>query len=154
LGCWVFPMTLYYILKINMAKKKITVSMKADYEYESVNAVGNRVSIDMHDDAEKQSQSPMELLLSALGSCAAVDAVQMMKKKRRTVLAFFIEVEGERNEGIPAFYTDIHLAFTLISPDATQEEFEKVTRLSVEKYCSVASSLKSNVTFSSSVNKP
>jgi len=144
---------LYHLIN-NMAKKKVTVSMKADHEYESVNAVGNKVSIDMYADEEKQSQSPMELLLSALGSCAAVDAVQMMKKKRRTVQGFFIEVEGERNDGIPAFYTDIHLTFTLISPDATPEEFEKVTKLSVEKYCSVSSSLKSNVTFSSTVNKP
>ena len=151
----IIPMTHYYIPLTNiMAKKKVTVSMKADHEYESVNAVGNRVSIDMYDDEEKQSQSPMELLLSALGSCAAVDAVQMMKKKRRTIQAFFIEVEGERNDGIPAFYTDIHLTFTLISPDATPEEFEKVTRLAVEKYCSVSSSLKSNVSFSSVVNKP
>lgn len=137
-----------------MAKKKVTVSMNADYEYESVNAVGNKVTIDMYNDEEKQSQSPMELLLSALGSCAAVDAVQMMKKKRRTIYGFLVEVEGERNDGIPAFYTDIHLTFTLISPDATPEEFEKVTRLSVEKYCSVSSSLKSTVTFSSVVNRP
>ena len=128
--------------------------MNADHEYESVNATGNKVSIDMYDEQDKKSQSPMELLLSALGSCAAVDVVQMMKKKRRTIAGFLIEVEGDRNDGLPAFYTDIHMTFTLISPDATVEEFEKVTRLAVEKYCSVSSSLKSNVTFSAQVNKP
>ena len=75
----------------------------------------------------------------------------MMKKKRKTVTDFIVEVEGERNEGVPAFYTDIHLKFILVSPDAKDEEFAKVVALSVEKYCSVASSLKSNITFSSEV---
>lgn len=125
--------------------------MIADREYKSVNPTGNTVAIDMYDGKEKQHQSPMELLLSALAGCASVDAVLMMKKKRREIQAFEVEAEGERNDGIPAFYKSIHLKFKLTSPDATQEEFEKVIKLAVEKYCSVASSLKSEITYSSFV---
>jgi putative redox protein len=136
-----------------MAKRKVTVSMKADHEYEAVNEQGNKVQIDMYDADRKQAQSPMDLLLSALGSCAAVDAVSMMKKKRRTVTDFFVELEGTRNDGIPAYYTSISLKFILISPDATEEEFAKVVTLSVEKYCSVSSSLKSQINYSSEVRK-
>ncbi|MFC5623359.1 OsmC family protein [Algoriphagus winogradskyi] len=134
-----------------MAKRNVKVRMKADHEYESVNPQGNVVQIDMYDPQEKKAQSPMDLLLSALGSCASVDAVLMMKKKRKTVNDLIVEVEGIRNDGVPSFYTDIHLKFILISPDAKEEEFAKVVALSVEKYCSVASSLKSTVTFSSEV---
>jgi len=134
-----------------MAKRNVTVRMKADHEYEAVNAQGNVVQIDMYDPQDKKAQSPMDMLLSALGSCASVDAVLMMKKKRKTVTDFIVEVEGNRNEGVPAYYTDIHLKFILISPDAKEEEFAKVVALSVEKYCSVASSLKSTITFSSEV---
>ncbi|TXE05189.1 OsmC family protein [Algoriphagus aquimarinus] len=134
-----------------MAKRNVTVRMKADHEYEAVNAQGNVVQIDMYDPQDKKAQSPMDMLLSALGSCASVDAVLMMKKKRKTVTDFIVEVEGNRNEGVPSYYTDIHLKFILISPDAKEEEFAKVVALSVEKYCSVASSLKSTITFSSEV---
>ena len=134
-----------------MAKRNVTVRMKADHEYEAVNPQGNVVQIDMHDPQDKKAQSPMDMVLSAVGSCASVDAVLMMKKKRRTITDLIVEVEGDRNEGVPAFYTDIHMKFILISPDAKEEEFEKVVALSVEKYCSVASSLKANVTFSSEV---
>lgn len=137
-----------------MSKRNVTVRMKADYEYEAVNPQGNVVQIDMYDALEKKAQSPMDLLLSAVGGCASVDAVLMMRKKRRTIVDFYVEVEGNRNEGVPAFYTDILLKFTLISPDATTEEFIKVVALSVEKYCSVASSLKSKITFSAEVKKP
>ncbi len=134
-----------------MAKRNVTVRMKADHEYESVNPQGNVVQIDMYDPQDKKAQSPMDLLLSALGSCASVDAVLMMKKKRKIVSDLIVEAEGVRNEGVPAFYTDIHLKFILISPDAKEEEFAKVVALSVEKYCSVASSLKATITFSSEV---
>lgn len=135
-------------------KRNVTVRMKADLEYESRNSQGNLVNIDMYDPEHKHAQSPMDLLLSALGGCASVDAVLMMKKKRRDIVDFFVEVEGIRNDGVPAFYTDIELKFVLVSPNATDDEFAKVVALSVEKYCSVASSLKSNITFKSEVRKP
>ncbi|WP_158856993.1 OsmC family protein [Lunatibacter salilacus] len=131
-----------------MSKRSITLTMKSDHEYESVNATGNVVGIDMYAGDEKNHQAPMELLLSALAGCSAIDTVLMMKKKRREIADFRIEATGERHDGIPAFYTSIHMKFTLVSPDATPEEFEKVVRLAVEKYCSVASSLKPEITFS------
>lgn len=133
--------------------RSVEVRMKADYEYEAVNPQGNVVQLDMYDAPEKKAQSPMDLLLSALGGCAAVDAVLMMKKKRKTILDFMVAVSGDRNEGTPAFYTAIHLHFTLVSPDAREEEFAKVVALSVEKYCSVSASLKPKVTYSSSVQR-
>jgi putative redox protein len=135
-------------------KRNVTVRMKADLEYEASNQQGNTVQIDMYDPEHKQAQSPMDLLLSALGGCASVDAVLMMKKKRREIVDFYVNVEGVRNDGVPAYFTDIELTFVLVSPNATDEEFAKVVALSVEKYCSVASSLKSNITFKSEVRKP
>lgn len=135
-------------------KRNVTVRMKADLEYEARNPQGNVVNIDMYDPEHKHAQSPMDLLLSALGGCASVDAVLMMKKKRREIIDFYVEVEGTRNDGVPAFYTEIELKFILVSPDATPEEFGKVVALSVEKYCSVASSLKSTIKFTSDVKRP
>ena len=133
--------------------RSVTVRMTSDLTYTAQNPQGHAVNIDMNDPEQKQGQSPMELLLSALGGCASVDAVLMMKKKKRELLDFFVEVEGLRNDGVPGYYTDITLHFVLVSPDATAEEFEKVVALSVEKYCSVASSLSSKITFTSEVRR-
>ncbi|WP_162416121.1 OsmC family protein [Cyclobacterium roseum] len=137
-----------------MNKKQITLRMIADHEYESVNATGNKVQIDMYAGAEKQHQSPMELLLSGLAGCSAVDTVLMMKKKRRQVQDFKIQAEGLRNDGTPSFYKSIQLHFILTSPDATELEFEKVVKLAVDKYCSVASSLKSEITYTTEIVRP
>ena len=133
--------------------RSVTVRMKTDLSYESTNPQGNRVDIDMQDPELKKAQSPMELLLSALGGCASVDAVLMMKKKRRELLDFFVEVEGVRNDGVPGYYSEIALHFVLVSPDATPEEFKKVVALSVDKYCSVASSLKSSISYTSEIRR-
>lgn len=125
---------------------------KSDYEYESTNAAGVKANIDMRAQG-KEHQSPMEILLSALSSCVAVEVALMIQKRKKTLSDLTIEAIGTRQEETPKYYTDIHLKFVLTSPDANEEELEKVTRLSLEKYCSVASSLKANVTFSSEVTR-
>lgn len=53
----------------------------ADNEFEAINESGNRLPIDMHAPADKQHFSPMQLLLAATGACAAVDIVEILKKK-------------------------------------------------------------------------
>ncbi|MTI30520.1 OsmC family protein [Xanthovirga aplysinae] len=119
----------------------VTTRFVDDYEFEAENESGNKVKIDMYPKEKKQAQSPMELLLSALGACSAVDLVQMLKKRKKTVTDLNITTEGVRRDEIPRSFTDISLTFTLTSPDATLEEFEKLTKLALEKYCSVEASL-------------
>lgn len=129
---------------------KTTTRYISDYEYESSNEKGNKVIIDMKD-VGKTHQSPMELVLSALSGCLAVEVALTVQKRRKTLVDLVIEADGKRRDEAPKFYTDIHLKFILTSPDATNEELEKLTKLSLEKYCSVASSLNANITFSTEV---
>lgn len=128
--------------------------MLSDYEWEATNAQGNRVLIDMYPDEEKQHQSPMDLVLSAVSSCAAVDLVQMLKKRRRQVEGLTIETEGHRMETNPKYYHTIDLHFRITSPDVTEEEMQKYTELALEKYCSVSSTLNAEIKVSSSVELP
>ena len=131
--------------------KKVHTRMLSDYEWEAANAQGNKVRIDMYPDDAKEHQSPMDLLLSAVTSCAAVDLVQMLKKRRRQVVGLEIDAEGTRQETEPKYFHTINMHFTLNSPDASEEEMEKYTKMAVEKYCSVASSLQSELVVTSSV---
>jgi putative redox protein len=125
---------------------KITTHYNSDYEYTSVTEEGHSVQIDMKSE-NKTNQSPMQLLLSALAGCAVVEVALMIQKKRRKLVDLKVELEGKRREENPRSFTNIHLIFTLISPDATLEELEKVTKLGLENYCSVRSSLNAEVTF-------
>jgi len=118
---------------------------KADNEFEATNQAGNTVAIDMYPQDEKKDQSPMDLLLSAVAACAAVDIVSMIKKKRRTFVDLKSETSGERAENHPKKFTKIHIKYMITSPDLTDKEAEKVIELAVNSYCSVASSLDPNI---------
>lgn len=132
---------------------KITTRMIEDEVFAAVNDMGNEVKIDTRKVEEKKDQSPVELVLSALGACGAVDIVVMLKKRKKTISEFVIETEGTRQEDTPKYFTRIHCHYILTSPDATVEELNKVAQLSLEKYCSVASSLKAEITFSAEVKR-
>jgi putative redox protein len=132
---------------------KTIARMLADEVYESSSENGNTVMIDMRKMEERQNQSPTELLLSALSGCSAVDIVIMLKKRKKKLTDFVIETEGTRREETPRFFTKIHCHYAVTSPDVTEDELYKVAQLSLEKYCSVASSLKSKITFSVAVKR-
>jgi putative redox protein len=133
---------------------KVITRMLSDEVYEAVNENGNKVSIDMRKMEERKSQSPTELLLSALAGCGAVDIVLMLKKRKKTIESFIIETDGTRREETPKFFTHIHCKYIVTSADVSEDELQKVSALSLEKYCSVAASLKSEITFSVQVIRP
>ena len=133
---------------------KITTRMIDDHQFASSNEAGNTVHIDMRKAAEKTGQSPVEMLQSSLAACAGVEVVGMIKKRKKSVDALRVEVTAVRNGEIPRWLKEIHCKYVLTSPDATEEELEKVVRLAMEKYCSVASSLKSVITFSVEIERP
>ncbi|MEQ8363377.1 MAG: OsmC family protein [Cyclobacteriaceae bacterium] len=133
--------------------KSIT-RMIEDEVYVSQNELGHEVRIDMRKPDLKESQSPVELLLSAVGACGAVDVTLMLKKRKKTIIEFITETEGERREDHPKSFTKVHCHYKVTSPDVTEEELYKVAKLSLEKYCSVADSLKAEVTLSVEVVRP
>ncbi|GIV37847.1 MAG: hypothetical protein KatS3mg032_2226 [Cyclobacteriaceae bacterium] len=133
---------------------KIITRMLEDEVYESKNTHGHAVRIDMRGAGLKENQSPVELLLSSLSACAAVDIAIMLKKRRKAIADFTIETTGVRRDEPPRRFTDIHCLFIIQSADVTEEELQKVAALSLEKYCSVAATLNSRITFSVRVNRP
>ena len=122
--------------------KTTTTVYKAELEYESTNEYGHQVEIDMYGPDKAKHQSPTELLLSATAACSAVDVIQILQKKRKTIKELKVVAQGTRRDVHPKHFTDILLTFKLSSPDTAIEELEKVVALSVEKYCSVAATVR------------
>ena len=115
---------------------------------------GRKVTIDMRSAGIQKDQSPVEILLSSLSACGAVDIVVMLRKRRKTIEKFTIETTGERRTEPPRSFTKIHCKYIVTSPDVNEEELYKTAKLSLEKYCSVADSLKAKIEFSVQVLKP
>ncbi len=123
---------------------KITTEYISDYEYKSTTENGHSVTIDMKPEG-KTLQSPMELVLSALTGCVAVEIALMIQKRRKTLMDLKVEASGQRRDKDPKGFTHIELHFILTSPDAQQEELDKIAALALEKYCSVGNSLKASI---------
>lgn len=128
--------------------------MLEDELYESYNSNGNKTTIDMRKDGRKQFLSPTENVLAALAGCGAVDIVSMLKKRRKTVDALTIDITGTRRDEAPRYFTQIHCDYIVTSPDVEEEELKKTATLAIEKYCSVASSLKAQITIGVQVKRP
>jgi putative redox protein len=85
---------------------------------------------------------PMQLVLAALGSCSAIDMVNILKKQKQEILDFKIEVSGEREKDvIPALWKKASVSF-ILSGDIDPVKAEKAAALSMQKYCSVAETLR------------
>lgn len=132
---------------------RITTYYKSDNEFLAESEAGHQTLIDTSNQ-DKSHMGPMELVLSALCGCVAVEIASMIKKRRKRLDDLKILGDANRRTTAPKSFTDIHLTFILTSPDATVEELTKVATLSLEKYCSVADSLKVDITLSCEVERP
>jgi putative redox protein len=87
---------------------------------------------------------PMQLLLMGLGGCSGIDVLSILKKQRQEVKDFKIHIEGEREPGVePSLWEDITIVFELTG-DIDREKVEKACALSMDKYCSVAKTLRTS----------
>ncbi len=84
---------------------------------------------------------PMQLLLSAVGSCSSIDIILLLKKQRQDLKDIRIAVTGTRRDEEPRIFTAIHVAYTLVG-DIDDKKAERACRLSMEKMCSVSLMLK------------
>ncbi|MEM7738954.1 MAG: OsmC family protein [Deinococcota bacterium] len=126
--------------------KQTIVTQIAEKRYVGITPDQQRIMIDGASDA-KTGMSPMDLLLNAVGGCAAFDIAEMIKKRRLTLHDYRIELTGERADTIPRYYTHIHAKHIFNVPGLDQKTAERFVELGMTKYCSVASSLKSDITF-------
>lgn len=85
---------------------------------------------------------PSDLLLLAVASCAAVDVVAILEKKRMPLSLLEISVDGEQDEDPPWTFRKIHLHFRVDGQNLTPEAVQQAIQLAEEKYCSVSSTVR------------
>lgn len=123
---------------------KVSMSYLDDQIFEFKNNSNNSLIVDMYDENLKKNHSPMELLLSALTSCAAVEIVSMIKKRRRDFKDLKAITSGIRAKNPPRFFNSINIEYQIYSSDLTNEEAQRFISLSIEKYCSVGATLRND----------
>jgi putative redox protein len=89
--------------------------------------------------------SPVEILLEALGTCAAIDVVLILEKSRTPAQKFEVTLSGNRHEPEPRYYTDAIMRFDIWGTGIRPETITRAINLSITKYCSVYHSLRSDL---------
>jgi putative redox protein len=126
--------------------KTTTVHHLVGKRFVGITPDGQKVMIDGESEA-KTGMNPMEVLLNAVGACAAFDIVEMIGKRRLELKSYRVELEGVRADGTPSYYTHIKAKHIFNAPGLDQKTAERFVDLGMNKYCSVAASLKAEISF-------
>ena len=114
-----------------------------DFHLEATNEEGNTVQLDSAPGygGKGKGMRPMQLILTALGGCSAIDILTILKKQRQAGSSLEIEVDGVREKtGDYSLFKSILIHFKFSGP-VDYLKAERAVKLSLEKYCSVAKTL-------------
>lgn len=118
--------------------------VNGDFGFEATDDYGHSVKIDTSPETGGTNFGvrPMQLLLMGLGGCSGIDIISILKKQRQEVESFRTRIEGERQAGVePSLWTSVNLIFELTG-NIDPEKAHRACQLSLEKYCSVAETLR------------
>lgn len=118
--------------------------VQGDFGFEAKDANGHTVHMDTSDESGGSNFGvrPMQMLLMGLGGCSAIDIVMILKKQRQTIDDFAIKITGEREPGKePSLWANAKIIFYLKGAIDNEKAY-RACELSMNKYCSVAETLK------------
>jgi putative redox protein len=84
---------------------------------------------------------PTELLLGALASCAGLDVISILEKKRQVVARYGVTAIGQAVAGHPGIFATITVDHDVEGPDVSAEAVRRSVELSATRYCPVTAML-------------
>jgi putative redox protein len=118
--------------------------VEGDYGFEAKDINGHTLHLDtsVETGGTNFGVRPMQSLLMGLGGCSAIDITSILKKQRFTIDGFSIKISGEREKGKePSLWESVHIIFEL-KGNMDKEKADRACALSINKYCSVAETLR------------
>ena len=78
---------------------------------------------------------PMELILTGLAGCTAMDVISILSKKRQDITDFEVQVHGERAEEHPRVFTNATIEYLVTGRGVDQAAVVRAIELSTTRYC-------------------
>ena len=119
----------------------VTVTWTGEQLFQIADKAGHTVLTGMDDRAPR----PTSLLLGALASCAGVDLVTILAKKRQKVTGIEAHLTKESAPEPPWAIIKIELEWVIRGHKLSEKAVTDAVHLAEDKYCSVAASLKSEI---------
>lgn len=97
-------------------------------------------------DSQGQGFKPPDLLLASLITCAGIDVVSILEKKRQDFSAVEASVNKTNAPDPPWTIEKIEVEWVITGRNLKEKAVHDAVHLSQERYCSVFASLKSEIT--------
>ncbi len=130
-----------------MGASTTTIQWLSGKRFVGIDSTNHAVVLSSKD--EGVGVKPSDMLLIALASCAAVDVVEILSKKRLPLDSLEIITTGEQDADPPWTFRKIHLKYRLGGHGLTDKAVEQAIQLSEEKYCSVAATVRATAEITS-----
>jgi putative redox protein len=124
-----------------MALQNVRVKWTEAKQFVGTDSGKHSIVISSHDGDNHTGTRPSDLLLLSLASCSGYDVVEILNKKRVNLQKLEIEVEPTQDKEPPNTFRRIHLTYRIMGKDLTDKALDQAIKLSLEKYCSVASTI-------------
>ncbi|WP_225743671.1 OsmC family protein [Marinilactibacillus sp. Marseille-P9653] len=127
---------------------KVSTKWEGNLAFTMNNHTGKELKMDAGESAggEGSGVSPMEAVLGGLAGCMGIDMYMILKPYQEKLERIEIETDGERNEEPPKYFTKITIMLH-VDGDVPASRVWRAIKLSDQKYCSVANSLKAELTY-------
>lgn len=116
------------------ANRSLSLVANEDGTVVVTNRHGTQITVDLHG---KRGLTPLEMLLAAVGSCSAVDIVELMRKQRDPVTPLAVDVEGlkddQRMQWLRVTYH--------VGAQVDERKFERARSKTAEDLCTVSRTL-------------
>ncbi len=114
--------------------KTAELTFQGGMRFEAELGSGARIT---YDESSNGGPGPIEVVLSTLAACSAMDVVSIALKKRQELSAYRIHVQGDQRDEYPKIYTSIDVVHEVEGPTVDTAAIVRCIELSAEKYCPV-----------------
>ena len=121
----------------------VRAKLETGMRFEVETGSGHHILLDAaeHNGGQNAGPQPMEMLLVSLASCAAMDIISILRKKRQDISAYEVRVWGGRTEEYPRVFVEITVEHIFLGQNIQPEAVKRAIELTEERYCGASAML-------------
>lgn len=98
------------------------------------------------DQPGENEHSPVEMVVTALAACSAMDVISIAGKKRQVIERYEIHVVGDQRDEYPQVLTEVTVTHEVWGSEVSEAAIRRCIELSATKYCPVNAMLSAGAT--------
>jgi putative redox protein len=103
-------------------------------------------SVVFGDESDQNEHSPMEMIVTALAACSAMDVISIATKKRQAIDRYEVHAVGDQRDDYPQVLTEVTVTHEIWGANLSVAAIRRSIELSATKYCPVNAMISAGAT--------